>query len=135
MSSAPTYEGESSASSAAVPGCRKSWKRWTTYPMNPCRRRSSRSWRTRRSSTKALLSKFILDHAQLSGRDKLPYICINFDSPTVRAGDPKTVLMEAVRQLAIQYPAFTVTFTAQRNRWQTALLELSDLTDTAHRLR
>jgi hypothetical protein len=83
----------------------------------------------------ALLAKFILDHAQLSGRDKLPYICINFDSPTVRAGDPKTVLMEAVRQLAIQYPNFTATFTGQRSRWQTALLELSDLTDTAHRLR
>jgi hypothetical protein len=83
----------------------------------------------------ALLAKFILDHARLAGRDKLPYICINFDNPTVRAGDPKTVLMEAVRQLAIQYPAFVKTFTAQRSRWQTALLELSDLTDTAHRVR
>lgn len=83
----------------------------------------------------ALLAKFILDHARLSGRDKLPYVCINFDSPTVRAADPKTLLMEAVRQLAIQYPTFTVTFTAQRSRWQTALLELSDLTDTAHRVR
>lgn len=82
-----------------------------------------------------LLAKFIVDHARLADDRRLPFAYINFDSPTVRAGDSKTILTEALRQLAIQYPEFNITIAAQRDRWQATLAELPRLTDASQRAR
>jgi AAA ATPase domain len=82
-----------------------------------------------------LLAKFILDHAVLPGDRRLPYACINFDSPTVRADDSKTILIEALGQLAIQLPDFSATIGAQRARWEEALLKLSGLVDSVRLAR
>jgi hypothetical protein len=82
-----------------------------------------------------LLARFILDHASLTDDRRLPFAYINFDSPTVRAGDPKTILVDALRQLELQFPDNGVTIGAQRNRWQAAVVELSGLDDSAYRRR
>jgi hypothetical protein len=79
-----------------------------------------------------LLAKFILDYA---GDKRLPFVYVNFDSPTVRAGDPKTIVFEALRQLAIQYSDFTITITRLRERWQAETVRLADLTGSAKHSR
>lgn len=79
-----------------------------------------------------LLARFLLDHA---ADREVPFVYVNFDSPAVRASDPKTILSEGLRQLAIQYPQYSMTITATRDRWQTELLELADLTQRARRAR
>ena len=77
-----------------------------------------------------LLAKFILDHVY-----DIPFVYANFDSPRVRAGDPKTILIEAARQLGIQFPDKTATISATRERWRTAVAEMSDLPETLRRTR
>jgi len=55
-----------------------------------------------------LLAKFVLDHAQLGTDIQIPYAYLNFDNPTLVADRPPTLLLEAARQLAIQYPDSSV---------------------------
>ncbi len=52
----------------------------------------------------ALLARFILDHARAPGIDRFPFIYLDFDRPDVDASEPLTLLIEAVRQLGIEYP-------------------------------
>ena len=82
-----------------------------------------------------LLSKFILDHAAVPDDRRVPFVYLNFDSPTVRAGDPKTILVEAIRQLAVQYPEYGLTVGIQQASWSRALQELTDLSPTRRRVR
>ncbi|MDH3248798.1 MAG: ATP-binding protein [Acidimicrobiia bacterium] len=82
-----------------------------------------------------LLAKFVLDHASATGDDQFPFAYINFDSPTVRADAPRTILSEALRQLEIQYPEYGVTLSTLRDRWAAELIELSRMPDSTRRKR
>ena len=53
----------------------------------------------------SLVAKFLLDHAQLPEDRRFPYIYLDFDNPTLVVGEPLTILREAARQLAVQYPS------------------------------
>lgn len=52
----------------------------------------------------ALLGRFVLDHAQARDRVNYPFVYLDFDRPDVVASEPLTLLIEAVRQLGIEYP-------------------------------
>ena len=51
-----------------------------------------------------LLSRFILDHATLPDTERFPWAYIDFDRPGLLAEEPLTLMIEAVRQLGVQYP-------------------------------
>ncbi|HEU4766748.1 MAG TPA: hypothetical protein VFS77_05215, partial [Pyrinomonadaceae bacterium] len=51
-----------------------------------------------------LVAKFILDHTNLNAIQRFPYAYLDFDRPGLLAEEPATLLVEAVRQLGIQYP-------------------------------
>jgi len=50
-----------------------------------------------------LLARFILEHGRLDDRRRFPFVYIDFDRATIAADEPLTILVEAVRQLGIQY--------------------------------
>jgi hypothetical protein len=50
-----------------------------------------------------LMSRFILQHARLDDAQRFPFVYIDFDRATIAADEPLTILVEAVRQLGIQY--------------------------------
>lgn len=52
----------------------------------------------------ALLGRFVLDHAQARDRVNYPFVYLDFDRPDVVASEPLTLLIEAIRQLGIEYP-------------------------------
>jgi Trypsin-like peptidase domain/Effector-associated domain 1 len=52
----------------------------------------------------ALLARFILEHAQAHEEDRFPFVYLDFDRPDVVDSEPLTLLIEAVRQLGIEYP-------------------------------
>ncbi len=52
----------------------------------------------------ALLARFILDHARARDTVVYPFFYLDFDRPDVDASEPVTMLVEAVRQLGIEYP-------------------------------
>ncbi|WP_066974610.1 AAA family ATPase [Streptomyces sp. NRRL F-4489] len=61
-----------------------------------------------------LLAKFLLDSvagaaaggAAFGGPDGFPFAYIDFERPTLSLREPVTLIAEAARQLAVQYPAF-----------------------------
>jgi hypothetical protein len=50
-----------------------------------------------------LLAKFILSHAEAHEEERFPFVYIDFDRPNISALEPETLLVEAARQLAVQY--------------------------------
>jgi hypothetical protein len=52
----------------------------------------------------ALLAHFILDHARVRDTVLFPFVYLDFDRPDVDSSEPLTLLVEAVRQLGIEYP-------------------------------
>jgi hypothetical protein len=51
-----------------------------------------------------LLAKFVLDHARSPGL-QIPFVYADFERPTLSVIEPTTLLAEAARQLATQYPS------------------------------
>lgn len=54
-----------------------------------------------------LIAKFVLDHARYTDSDsyeRFPFAYLNFDKPSIKPEEPITLLLEAVQQLAVQYP-------------------------------
>jgi len=51
-----------------------------------------------------LVSRFILEHARALEADRFPFAYLDFDRPEITAAEPLTLLIEAVRQLGIEYP-------------------------------
>ena len=68
-----------------------------------------------------LVSKFILDHATLDRSRRFPYAYIDFDRPGLLAEEPVTLLVEAVRQLGVQYPDVRQYCDRVRRDWQERL--------------
>ena len=57
-----------------------------------------------------LMSKFIFDHNIVLENNKLPFVVIDFDLPGFSIKEPMNILLEALRQLNIQFPAFEAVF-------------------------
>jgi tetratricopeptide (TPR) repeat protein len=51
-----------------------------------------------------LIAKFILEHAELEGKQRIPYVYIDFNRRDIDIQEPASILLEAYRQLGIQYP-------------------------------
>ncbi|MGD8624869.1 MAG: effector-associated domain EAD1-containing protein, partial [Anaerolineae bacterium] len=51
-----------------------------------------------------LIAYFILEHAEAGDDYRFPFAYIDFDRPDVLAQEPATILVEAIRQLGLQYP-------------------------------
>jgi cellulose synthase operon protein C len=52
-----------------------------------------------------LIAKFVLDHAAVREQDRFPFVYLDIDRSVLVPEEPLTLLQEAVRQIAIQYPA------------------------------
>lgn len=50
-----------------------------------------------------LIAKFVWDHA-LHGPKRIPFTYFDFDRATLRARDPRVLLIEAAKQVALQFP-------------------------------
>ena len=74
----------------------------------------------------ALVSRFILEHATLPDTQKFPWAYLDFDRPSIQPEEPLTLLLEAVRQLGIQYPEARTYCDRIYNRCQQELARRSD---------
>lgn len=66
----------------------------------------------------ALLARFICEHVTLPKADRFPWTYIDFDRPSIQAEEPISLLVEAVWQLGIQYPAARPACDRVRDDWQ-----------------
>ena len=64
-----------------------------------------------------LLGRFILDHAHALEAERFPFAYLDFDRADVDGSEPLTLLVEAVRQLAIAYPHAYERAEAIRRGW------------------
>ncbi|MEO8379059.1 MAG: ATP-binding protein [Acidobacteriota bacterium] len=69
-----------------------------------------------------LVAKFILTHAKLPDADRFPFAYLDFDRPALLASEPATILVEAVRQIGLQYPVAYQAAERLRIQW-TELLQ------------
>jgi hypothetical protein len=56
------------------------------------------------SGKSTLIAKFVLDHAETADHAQFPFAYLDFDRMALRAERPITLLLDVMRQLAIQYP-------------------------------
>ena len=70
-----------------------------------------------------LVARFILEHARAVERERFPFVYLDFDRPDVDAAEPLTLLIEAVRQLAIEYPEIGQRADGIREDWLLSLHE------------
>lgn len=69
-----------------------------------------------------LLAKFLLDHlTETPPKDRFPYIYVDFDLSALNVREPVTMLAEAARQLAEQYPTSREKWEAARSEWLAAI--------------
>jgi hypothetical protein len=71
----------------------------------------------------ALVARFIFEHATLPHTEQFPWAYIDFDRPGILAEEPLTLLVEAVRQLGIQYPYAREHSDRIRRDWQEFLTD------------
>jgi len=78
-----------------------------------------------------LLSKFILDHVEFIGGStpkasvingdvqdiRFPFVYLDFDRPSLTAEEPITLLIEATRQLEVQFPEARISLQKVRESW------------------
>ena len=64
-----------------------------------------------------LISRFILEHAELPQASRFPFVYIDFDRPGIIPDQPVTLLLEAVRQLGVQRPDMRDHAESIREEW------------------
>lgn len=65
-----------------------------------------------------LLAEFLLDHlTETDLRDRFPYAYLDFDLAGLNSEEPLTLLVEAARQLAVQYPSLHDQWNQVHLRW------------------
>jgi formylglycine-generating enzyme required for sulfatase activity len=64
-----------------------------------------------------LIAKFILLHAEIEESARFPFAYLDFDRPGLLAEEPVTLLMEVMRQLAIQYPELSEAYARLAEEW------------------
>lgn len=52
----------------------------------------------------ALIARFMLEHTQVRDDIKIPFAYLDFDRPALDISDPLSLLVEALRQLSLQFP-------------------------------
>jgi len=65
----------------------------------------------------SLISKFILNHAEVVENDRLPFAYLDFDRRGIVAEEPITLLQEIMRQLAIQFPQSMQRYRTITEQW------------------
>jgi hypothetical protein len=75
----------------------------------------------------ALVAKFLLDHA-LKQRQRFPFAYLDFDRAAIQPRDPRQLLLEVSRQVAVQFPAVESEINSMRAGIRAAL------NDTSHSL-
>ncbi len=70
-----------------------------------------------------LVSRFILEHVRLDAARRFPFVYLDFDRPDLGADEPITLLIEAVRQLGLQYPHARQACERLRSDWQGRLAD------------
>ncbi|MDF2188440.1 ATP-binding protein [Paraflavitalea sp. CAU 1676] len=76
-----------------------------------------------------LLAHFILEHYEAHTQDKFPFVYLDFDRPQLNALEPDTLLIEAGRQLGIQYrdqPELSAAFQSFFEYWNQVYGSLID---------
>ncbi len=69
-----------------------------------------------------LIARFILDHADLETL-RIPFAYLDFDRPGLVAEEPITLLIEIMRQLALQYPGGRSGYYELSEQWSTRASE------------
>jgi len=72
-----------------------------------------------------LIANFILEHADMQTSLRLPYVYIDFNRRDVDIQEPISILLEAVRQLAIHYPVDEKRWTELHEQWRRNLEDLA----------
>jgi hypothetical protein len=62
-----------------------------------------------------LIAKFVLDHALSQGRP-FPFAYLDFDRASIQAREPRHLLLEVTRQVAVQFPVATEPLTLLRQQ-------------------
>jgi len=73
-----------------------------------------------------LIAKFILQHAEIEKNARFPFAYLDFDRPGLLAEEPVTLLMEVMRQLAIQYPESTDGYKELAEQWNVQIAKQHD---------
>lgn len=68
-----------------------------------------------------LIAKFILDHVDDASVPRFPYAYLDLDRPGLVAEEPITLLIEALRQLAMQYPESRTSLAELQREWATKI--------------
>jgi len=71
------------------------------------------------SGKSTLIAKFVLDHAETAAHAQFPFAYLDFDRMALRPEEPVTLLLDAMRQLAIQYPEATKSYKEKLSEWTT----------------
>lgn len=80
-----------------------------------------------------LLAKFLLQHIEAHQNDRFPFVYLDFDRPNLLPDRPETLLIEAARQLSIQFsdlPDFHVLADEYYTKWKMAFYEKVKSTST-----
>jgi hypothetical protein len=72
----------------------------------------------------ALIARFIWEHATIPDA-RFPFVYLDFDRAGLRAEEPLSLLVEAVRQLGLQYAEVRVFADRVRSSWQSELISRS----------
>lgn len=64
-----------------------------------------------------LIAKFILQHAEIEEKSRFPFAYLDFDRPGLLAEEPLTLLVEVMRQLAIQFPEVNPEYKRLADEW------------------
>src|ERR1051325_6983126 len=80
-----------------------------------------------------LLAKFVLDHVAIDKSLRFPFAYLDFDRPSLLAGEPITLLLEAVRQLEAQYPAASESLRKLHEVWSRRMQDPSQIILPAER--
>ncbi len=72
-----------------------------------------------------LIARFVLEHVDRPDVTQFPYAYLDFDRPGLVAEEPVTLLMEALRQLASQYPTRRGPLEALGQEWGRRIAEMA----------
>ncbi len=73
-----------------------------------------------------LTAQFILEHALAAEQQRFPFAYLDFDRPAVNAEEPVTILIEAIRQIGLQYDSAFAASERLGARWRARLASGAD---------
>jgi hypothetical protein len=76
-----------------------------------------------------LVARFILEHAVVASKLQFPFVYLDFDRPTVSDTQTSTLLIEAVRQIGLQFGSAYAASAEFRKRWERSLRRTSSSGD------